>query len=114
MNRSSSASSDSASPREAVAPLAAVAPAAPHELAKVRLAAAVDAARDRIVGLSHRIHQNPEPAFAEVQAATWIAEILRDHGFAVEHPAGSLPTAIRATLRGGRGGEKPRIGILAE
>ena len=48
------------------------------------------------------------------QAATWIAEILRDHGFAVEHPAGSLPTAIRATLRGGRGGEKPRIGILAE
>ena len=114
MNRSSIASSDPVAPLATVAPLAAVAPAAPHERAKVRLAAAVDAARDRIVDLSHRIHENPEPAFEEVRAATWIAEILRDHGFAVEHPAGSLPTAIRATLRGGRGGAKPRIGILAE
>ena len=32
----------------------------------------------------------------------------------MEHPAGSLATAIRATRRGGRAGDGPRIGILAE
>jgi amidohydrolase len=100
--------------RAPLGPLAAIAPAAPHEPAKIRLAAAVDAARDAIIGLSHRIHAHPEPAFEEVQAAGWIAEILRGHGFAVEHPAGSLATAIRATRRGGRAGDGPRIGILAE
>lgn len=94
--------------------LAAIDPALPHAPAKVRLAAAVDAARDEIVDLSRRIHAHPEPAFEEVQAATWIAEVLRRHGFSVEHPAGTLPTAIRATLPGGREGDGPRIAILAE
>src|SRR6185295_15230057 len=64
--------------------------------------------------LSHRIHAHPEPAFEEEQAATWIAEILRRHGYAVEHPAGSLATAIRAVRQGGIAGAGPRIGILAE
>jgi amidohydrolase len=105
-------------------PLAAVAPAGPHEAAKVRLAAAVDGARDEIVALSRRIHAHPEQAFEEVQAAAWIAEALRGHGFAVEHPAGSLATATRATRRGGLAGGSeeparpaatgPRIAILAE
>ncbi len=95
-------------------PLAAIEPARPHAPVKTRLAAAVDAARDEIVDLSRRIHAHPEPAFEEHLAATWIAEALRRHGFAVEHPAGTLPTAIRATLPGGRGGHGPRIAILAE
>jgi amidohydrolase len=105
-------------------PLATIRPAGPHEVAKTRIAAAIDAARDEILGLSHRIHEHPEPAFKEVEAATWIAESLRNHGYAVEHPAGSLETAIRATLPGGTGsgggrsgggsGAGPRIGILAE
>jgi amidohydrolase len=94
-------------------PLASVTPAGPHEAAKTRIAFAVDAARDEILDLSHRIHEHPEPAFEEVQAATWVAETLRSHGFAVEHPAGSLATAIRAIQQGG-GGPGPRIGILAE
>ncbi len=89
-------------------------PAEPHVDAKSRLAAAVEAARNEIVDLSHRIHANPEPAFEEVNAATWIAEVLSRHGFEVEHPAGSLRTAIRALKRGGRAGTGPRIGILAE
>ena len=91
-----------------------VTPAEPHAETKAQLAAAVDAARDEIIGLSHLIHENPEPAFDERQAAGWIADILRRHGFEVEHPAGRLETAIRATRRGGRGGVAPRIGILAE
>ena len=38
----------------------------------------------------------------------------RGTGSTSSHPAGSLATAIRATRRGGRGGDGPRIGILAE
>ena len=96
--------------------LTATRPAEPFADAKSKLAAAVEANRDQVLGLSHRIHANPEPAFEEVLAATWIAEILTGHGFDVEHPAGTLKTAIRAIRRGGRGsaGSGPRIGILAE
>jgi amidohydrolase len=89
-------------------------PAEPFVPAKQRLADAVEAARDEIIGLSHRIHADPEPAFEEYNAAAAVAEVLASHGFTVEHPAGSLATAVRATLRGGRGGDGPRIGILAE
>jgi amidohydrolase len=89
-------------------------PAEPFADTKARVAAAVEGARDQIVGLSHRIHANPEPAFEEHQAAAWVADTLRAHGFDVEHPAGSLATAVRATRRGGRGSDGPRIGILAE
>jgi len=89
-------------------------PAEPNSEAKARLAATVEGARDEILELSHRIHANPEVAFEERQAAGWVVEALARHGFAVEHPAGRLATAIRATRPGGRGGAGPRIGILAE
>ena len=92
----------------------AIRPAEPFTELKERVAAAVEAARDEIIDLSHRIHADPEPAFEEHHAAAWVAEVLRGHGFEVEHPAGSLATAVRAVKRGGRGGTKPRIGILAE
>ena len=95
-------------------PLTTVRPAPPHEDAKARLAATVEAHRDEILDLSHRIHANPEPAYEERQAAAWVADSLARHGFQVERPAGSLETAVRATRRGGRGGDGPRIGILAE
>ena len=92
----------------------AVRPAEPFIELKERVAAAVEAARDEIIDLSHRIHADPEPAFEEHHASAWVADSLRKHGFEVEHPAGSLATAVRAVRRGGRGGTKPRIGILAE
>jgi amidohydrolase len=98
--------------------LASADPAGPQADAKRRLAGAVLAAADEILDLSHRIHAMPEVAFEERQAATLVAETLRRHGYDVEHPAGSLETAIRATRRGGRGpvgaGAGPRIAILAE
>ena len=101
-----------------MADLIAVRPAEPHADAKRRLAAAVERARDEIVDLSHNIHADPEPAFEEHHAAAWVAEILARHGYAVEFPAGSLATAVRATRKGGRAGgpgdQGPRIGILAE
>ena len=92
----------------------AVRPAEPFTELKERVAAAVETARGEIIDLSHRIHADPEPAFEEHHAAAWVAEVLRGHGFEVQHPAGSLATAVRAVKRGGRGGTKPRIGILAE
>jgi amidohydrolase len=101
-----------------ILPLVGTAPDGRFGPAKVRLAEIVEAHRDEIVGLSQRIHANPEPAFEEFQAAAWVGDALRAHGYAVELPAGSQATAIRARLRGGRaaesGGERPRIGILAE
>ncbi len=89
-------------------------PAEPNAAGKLRIAAAVDAARDEILALSHRIHADPEPAFEEYHAAGWVAETLARHGYTVQHPAGSLATAVRATLRGRATGNGPRIGILAE
>ena len=74
----------------------------------------MEAAREEILDLSHRIHANPEPAFEEVRAAAWVAEAVARHGYAVEHPAGSLATAVRGRLTGGLGADGPRIGILAE
>ena len=55
-------------------------PAEPHAAAKRRLAAAVEAAHDEIIALSHRIHAHPEPAFEEHQAASWVAEAMARHG----------------------------------
>jgi amidohydrolase len=89
-------------------------PADPYADSKLRLAQAVERARDEIIDLSHRIHADPEPAFEEHHAAAWVAEALARHGYDVEHPAGSLATAVRAVRRGGRGGDGPRIAILAE
>jgi amidohydrolase len=82
--------------------------------AKQRLADAVQAARDEILDLSHRIHANPEPAFEEHQASTWVADVIRRHGYEVEHPAGRLATAVRGRLRGGAGSAGARVGVLAE
>jgi amidohydrolase len=81
---------------------------------KAGAAAAILAARAELLDLSHRIHGAPEPAFEEVRASAWVAEVVRRHGYQVEHPAGRLATAVRATMAGGRGGARPRIGILAE
>lgn len=89
-------------------------PAEPHAAVKRRIAAAVQGAGDEIIELSHRIHANPEPAFEEYQAASWVADAVSRHGYQVEHPAGSLATAVRGRLAGGRAGDGPRIGILAE
>jgi amidohydrolase len=89
-------------------------PAEPFADLKARASAAVEAARDEILELSHRIHANPEPAFEEHQASAWVAEAIARHGYAVEHPAGRLATAVRGRLAGGLGTDGPRIGILAE
>jgi amidohydrolase len=95
-------------------PLTTARPAGPHSDIKQRIADAVEANRGEILALSHRIHANPEPAFEEHQASAWVADAIKRHGYAVEHPAGSLSTAVRGRLAGGRGTKGPRIAVLAE
>jgi amidohydrolase len=96
-----------------VSALTTIPPAAPFTEPKLRIAETIEAARAEILELSHQIHADPEPAFEEHRAAARIADLLGRHGYEVEHPAGSLQTAIRATRRG-LVGDGPRIGILAE
>ena len=84
-------------------------PAEPFADVKARAAEAVEAAREEILDLSHRIHANPEPAFEEHRAAAWVADVLAGHGFAVERPAGRLETAVRGAPRRG-----PRDGRAAD
>ena len=78
--------------------------------AKRHAAEAVGARRDRLIGLSHRIHAHPELAFEEERASAWVAEALSTAGFEVEHGCYGLPTAVRATAGTG----SPHIGICAE
>jgi amidohydrolase len=86
---------------------------APSDL-KARAAAAVEASREEILALSRAIHADPEPAFEEHRAAARVAAAIAGHGYAVEHPAGRLATAVRGRLSGGLGPGGPRIGVLAE
>ena len=94
--------------------LTTVRPAGPHAEAKLRIAAAVDDARDEILDLSHRIHANPEPAFEEQKAAAWVAEAISRRGYVVQHPAGRLETAVRGILTGSRQSGGGRVAVLAE
>ena len=70
----------------------------------------IDAKQDYYYDLAMKIHDHPETAFNEVKACRWMAESLRENGFAVETGVYGLPTAIRATWGAGH----PVIGLLAE
>jgi metal-dependent amidase/aminoacylase/carboxypeptidase family protein len=70
----------------------------------------IDARRQQLNELSLKIHANPEIAFQEVKAATWLTEYLRENGFSIEQGVCGLATAFRASY--GQG--KPAIAILAE
>jgi amidohydrolase len=78
--------------------------------AKAAAREAIEQARDTLVPLSHRIHANPELAFEEERAATWLCEALVGGGFAVDRGVCELPTAFVA-----RAGSGPlHVAICAE
>jgi amidohydrolase len=58
-------------------------------------------ATDALVGLSHRIHANPELGWEEQRSSAWVGEALAGAGFDVEAGVGGLPTALRATAGAG-------------
>jgi amidohydrolase len=70
----------------------------------------IDACRRQLSELSSKIHANPELAFQEVTAATWLTDYLEENGFFVERGICRLPTAFRGSYGVGR----PAIAILAE
>lgn len=69
----------------------------PKDSARQRL----EAAKELLLDLSHRIHANPEPAFQEHRAARWLSEALREAGFTVEIGVCDLPTAFAARYGSG-------------
>jgi amidohydrolase len=70
----------------------------------------VEAARDSLVSLSHRIHADPELGYEEEHAADWLCEALEGAGLAVERGIAGLPTAFAA-----RAGSGPlHVAICAE
>lgn len=66
--------------------------------------------RGELIELSLRIHANPELAFQEVNASTWICDHLEENGFVVDRGICGLPTAFKASYGGG----KPVIAFIAE
>src|SRR5262250_789067 len=70
----------------------------------------VKALTGKLIGLSKRIHSNPELGFEEEQACDWLSEALADAGFSVERGICDLPTAFAA-----RAGHGPlHVAICAE
>jgi amidohydrolase len=78
--------------------------------AKVGARERIEAERDSLLALSHRIHAHPEVGFEEERAASWLADALDAGGFRVTTGVGNLPTAFLA-----RAGSGPlHIAICAE
>lgn len=77
---------------------------------KRRVAEAVDARLDGLVGISRRLHENPETAWREHDSAAFLADELAARGFAVERGAAGLPTAFVANYGHGTA----TVGLVAE
>ena len=69
--------------------------------ANAQARAALEAARPVLVELSHRIYENPELGYEEVQAAAWLTEALEAAGFPVQRGFGEMPTAFIAGVGSG-------------
>ena len=78
----------------------------PHEATRIA-SRAVDAARDEILGLSHRIHEHPSPPSRRSRPPAWVAETLRGHGYRRRASGGlardSDPGDAAAAAGGGAG-----------
>ena len=80
------------------------------EKLKAQVIGEIDTRHHQLSELSLKIHSNPELAFQEVKAATWLTQYLEENGFSIERGICELPTAFR----GSYGQGKPAIAILAE
>jgi amidohydrolase len=75
-----------------------------------RLERAIARATPALTELRHRIHQNPELGYEEVETAKLVAEHLR--GLGLEVRTGVAKTGVVALLRGGRPG--PVVAVRAD
>lgn len=76
-----------------------------------RVLATADQIAREVRDLAMYIHATPEVAYQEVKASARVAQVMAEHGFAVECGVAGLPTALRAEWQGAQG---PGIGFLAE
>lgn len=70
----------------------------------------ISALEEELLGLSHRIHAEPEFGFVEARAASSLTDALEAGGMRVERAVYRLETAFRASA----GTVGPEIGIVAE
>jgi metal-dependent amidase/aminoacylase/carboxypeptidase family protein len=73
--------------------------------------AAVEAREPLVREVTAFIHGHPELAHAEVESSAFLARTLAELGLVVETGTWGMPTAFRATLRGGRPGRT--VGLVA-
>lgn len=70
----------------------------------------VEASEEVLLGISHRIHADPELGFEEVRAAQLLSTALEERGFVLERGLAEMPTAFKAAL-----GDGPlTVGICVE
>ena len=119
---------DDAVARETAARAAAAEPlTSPHAGApapvREQLTAAVEALSADLLGLSHRLHADPETAFTEHRSVAAVAELLARRGIPAEVGVHGLDTALRARIGSGVSGDGgygdgdaagPTIAVLAE
>ncbi|MFJ8375371.1 M20 family metallopeptidase [Streptomyces sp. NPDC094461] len=75
-----------------------------------RVAARLDEYKDRLLDLSHQLHDDPETSFGETRAAGRLAVLLEDAGFTVHRAVCGLPTALTAEYGSG----DLTVGVCAE
>ena len=78
--------------------------------AHAEISRAIDNYRDKVVALSHDIHEHPELKFEEHFASDLLSKAATELGLEVERKVGGLKTAFRAEF----GGKGPTVAILAE
>ncbi|MBU4190319.1 MAG: M20 family metallopeptidase [Candidatus Thermoplasmatota archaeon] len=72
----------------------------------------IDKVRKELIGLSNKIHDNPETMFQEYKACRWLTSMLESHNFRIEKNVAGLETAFKAVYLSEK--KSPRIAFLAE
>jgi len=74
------------------------------------ICSAIDSYREKVIALSHEIHEHPELKFREHFACDLLAGAIRELGLEVQTGIGGLDTSFRSVF----GSPGPTIAILAE
>ena len=78
---------------------------------KQRACAAIDAAKDEIIGVAREILANPEPGFSEIKTAHLVKSKMDQMG--IDHRDGLAITGVKGKISGGAG-EGPRVAVIGE